>query len=261
MPAIGSRLESRLQAVEAWYRLKAGLQTQRTDSQLSFQTHSKSGGQSVPGSVRSLLSFLALLVSLMPLAGAETTSTNESASSTALVATTVEPLDDKQALALGDRVSFRILEEPEEPKILTVADSGELEVPYIGRVQAADKTCRALAVEIKALLEKDYYYQATVVLAVDLLSKNRGRVYVFGQLRGSGPLDLLNDEVLTLSKAILRAGGFSDFADRRHVRLTRKSGQTFMVDVAEILEKGRAEKDQKLQPDDLIYVPSRLVNF
>src|SRR5437773_5957292 len=36
-----SRLESRLQAVGAWNRLKAGLQTRRTHAQQIFQTRSK----------------------------------------------------------------------------------------------------------------------------------------------------------------------------------------------------------------------------
>jgi hypothetical protein len=33
------------------------------------------------------------------------------------------------------------------------------------------------------------------------------------------------------------------------------------VDVAEILERGKTEKDLKLEPGDLIFVPSRLINF
>jgi protein involved in polysaccharide export with SLBB domain len=73
--------------------------------------------------------------------------------------------------------------------------------------------------------------------------------------------------VFTLSKALLRAGGFGDFADKKHVKLTRKPGpgendnKIFVVDVAEILERGKTEKDLKLEPGDLIFVPSRLINF
>jgi len=33
------------------------------------------------------------------------------------------------------------------------------------------------------------------------------------------------------------------------------------VDMVQILEKGRADKDVTLQPDDLIIVPERLINF
>jgi protein involved in polysaccharide export with SLBB domain len=196
-------------------------------------------------------------------------------------------LDDKHKLAIGDRLSFRIVEDEDNPKPLFVTDSGEVEVPYIGRVPAENKTCRQLAAEIKTALEKEYYYQATVVLAVDLMSKSHGRVYLVGAVRLPGPVELPSDEVLTLSKAILRAGGFTDFADRRHVKVTRKDTtgkdttgkeatakdvgakdatgkddkRTFTVDVGEIFDKGKIETDLTLEPGDLIYVPDRLIRF
>jgi protein involved in polysaccharide export with SLBB domain len=122
-------------------------------------------------------------------------------------------------------------------------------------------------VEIKAQLEKEYYYQATVILAVDQLNKSRGKVYLVGQIRVAGPLDIPSDEEFTLSKAILRAGGFSDFADKKHVKVTRKGdtpnaeNQILTVDVAEIFERGKTGKDVRLRVDDLIYVPARLVNL
>lgn len=176
-------------------------------------------------------------------------------------------LDDKHALAIGDHVSFRIEEDQEEPKALVVADSGELEVPYVGRVIAENKTCRQLARELKAALEKKYYYQATVIIAVDQMAKSRGKVYVVGPVRAPGPQEVPSDEVLTLSKAIMRAGGFNDFADKHNVKVTRKgrSGdlgkKIFTVDVGQIFDKGKVELDLPLEPDDLILVPERLVRF
>jgi polysaccharide biosynthesis/export protein len=180
-------------------------------------------------------------------------------------------LDDKYKLAIGDRLSFRILEDEEDPKPLFVTDSGDLEVPYIGRVPAAGKTCRQLAVEIKIALEKDYYYQATVIIAVDLMSKSTakslGRVYLVGAVRLPGPVELPTDEVLTLSRAVLRAGGFTDYADRRHVKVTRNDDtakdkkKTFVVDVGDIFDKGKIETDLVLEAGDLIYVPDRLIRF
>ena len=65
--------------------------------------------------------------------------------------------DDKYKLRVGDRISLQILEDRDAPRSLVVADSGELDVPYVGRVAAADKTCKQLAEELKAQLEKEYY--------------------------------------------------------------------------------------------------------
>lgn len=176
-------------------------------------------------------------------------------------------LDDKHKLAIGDRLSFKIQEDEDDPKPMIVADNGEVEVPYIGRVHAENKTCKQLAAEIKVALEKDYYYKATVSIAVDQMAKTRGRVYLSGALRMPGPQEILSDETLTLSKAILRAGGVSDFADKKNVKITRKTGpgendrQTIVINITDILEKGKLDKDVELEPGDLILVPDRKIRF
>ena len=197
-------------------------------------------------------------------AGSSIGSTNSAVS---LGTNSMESLDDKYRLAIGDRLSFRIVEDEDDPKPLFVTDSGELEVPYLGRFPAEGKTCRQIAYELKNDLQKDYYYQATVIVAVDVMTKSRGKVYLVGPVRAPGPQDIPSDEVFTLSKAILRAGGFGDFADKHDVRVTRKGAagskqdQTFTVDVGQILEKGKTQKDMVLEPGDFIYIPERSVRF
>src|ERR1043166_1272735 len=181
-------------------------------------------------------------------------------------ATTVEPpttstvmrtnsmavLDDKKRLGSNDYVSFRVVEDRDnESQHLRVNDTGELEVPYIGLVPAAGRTCKELAYSIKALLEREYYYHATVILAVDRVSeKSRGKVYVYGNVKGQGPQEIPADETYTVSKAIIRAGGFGDFANKRKVRVTRKDGKNYIVDLKRVIEEGHSEEDVVLQPDD-----------
>jgi polysaccharide biosynthesis/export protein len=178
-------------------------------------------------------------------------------------------LDDTQSLGRGDRVSFRVIEDDEDPKSLIVTDAGDIEVPYYGLVRAEDKTPKKLAVEIKGLLEKSIYYQATVIIAVELLNKTRvlGKAYVTGQVRTPGAQDLLANETNTVSKAILKAGGFSDFADKRKVQVVRDAPpaaggkKVFTVNVADIWQKGQTDRDVVLQPEDTVFVPARLINF
>jgi protein involved in polysaccharide export with SLBB domain len=174
--------------------------------------------------------------------------------------------DDKYKLRVGDRVSLQILEDRDLAKSLMVADSGELDAPYVGRVAAADKTCKQLADELKTLLEKEYYYRATVIIALDAANRLLGRVYVWGQVRNQGPIEVAVNENLTASKAILRAGGFADFANRKKVKVLRASGtgagkQNYELNMIDILENGKTEKDLVLQSDDFVIVPSRLINF
>ena len=174
--------------------------------------------------------------------------------------------DDKYKLRIGDKVSFQILEDREAPKGLVLADSGELDVPYLGRITAAGKTCMQLAGEIKTQLEKEFYYRASVVLALDTANRVLGRVYVWGQVRNQGPIELELKENLTAGKAILRAGGFGDFANKKKVKVIRPGAnggpkQVFELNLVEILEDGQTEKDMLLQSDDSVIVGSRLINF
>jgi polysaccharide export outer membrane protein len=184
-------------------------------------------------------------------------------SSTVMRTNSMSVLDDKKKLGSNDYVSFRVVEDRDnESQRLRVNDNGELEVPYIGLIQAQGRTCKELAHVIKGSLEKEYYYHATVILAVDRVSeKSRGRIYVYGSVRGQGPQEIPADESYTVSKAVIRAGGFGDFANKRKVKVTRKNGKDFVVDLKRVIEEGHSEDDVVLEPDDQIYVPQRLINM
>jgi protein involved in polysaccharide export with SLBB domain len=176
-------------------------------------------------------------------------------------------VDDEHALAPGDRVSIQIIEDREPPKPLVVTDAGELDVPYLGRVSVAGKTCQEVAGQLKVMLEKDYYYRATVMVGLDQVNRIAGKVYVWGQVRTQGAIEIPVNENFTAGKAILRAGGFADFANKKKVKLVRsgKPGstdkQTFELNMVDILEDGKTEEDIVLQSDDFIIVPARLVNW
>lgn len=173
-------------------------------------------------------------------------------------------LDDKYVLAIGDRINFQVVEDQDDPKSIIVTDSGDIEVPYLGRFPAQGKTCQGLANQIKTELEKKYYYQATVVISVDAML-TRGMVYLVGAVRTPGPLEMPRNDVLTISKAILRAGGFTDFADAKGVRVTRQAAngtnEVFVMDVSRVLSKGKTEDDKLAEPGDLIYVPEKTFRF
>src|SRR5437763_15063447 len=91
--------------------------------------------------------------------------------------------------------------------------------------------------------------------------KPHSTIYVKGSVNGQGPQEIPADENYTVSKAIIRAGGFGDFANKRKVKVTRKNGQDFTIDLKRVIEEGRTDEDMVLQPDDQIYVPQRLINM
>jgi protein involved in polysaccharide export with SLBB domain len=177
-----------------------------------------------------------------------------------------DSLDDKRKLTIGDHISYRVIEDKNPAVSLVVTDAGDIEVPLLGRVAAAGKTCRELAYEMKPVLEKTYFYKATVIVALDMASmKSPGRIYVTGLVAAPGAQDMPPDEIYTLSKAVTRAGGVAQFGNDHRVKIVRREAdgttQSMEVDVGEILNKGRIDKDPVLMPNDLIVVPRKLINF
>jgi hypothetical protein len=137
------------------------------------------------------------------------------------------------------------------------------DVPLIGRVRAAGKSTDQLQADIKAQLEREYYYHATVIMGLDniALKASRGRVYVTGAVRAEGSVELPTDEPMTVSKAITKVGGFKDFANQSAVSIQRKGGppKGIRVDVKAI--KAGKVQDVPLQPEDMVVVPEKWVNF
>lgn len=215
------------------------------------------------------LTAMLLLTALFPVVGQGAKSENRgdeslTAPDGAIIQTnSMEFLDDKRPLLVGDRLSYRVVQERTEPRSTFVADSGEMEVPLIGRVSAAGKTCKQLATEIKKTLEKTYFFHATVIVSLDIASpKSKGTVFVMGAVRNQGMIEIPSDGTFTMSKAIMRAGGFTEFANQRKVKLIRKgeSGEPALYDVKGMLE-GKAEKDPILHVDDVVIVTENRIHF
>jgi len=179
--------------------------------------------------------------------------------------------EDKHILEPGEIISFQILEDKKPPISLVVTDSGEVHVPILGRVDASGKTCQELAASLKALFEKDYFYRATVIVGLDTMNKPDkmvkviGHVLIWGEVHSQGSIDLLAGHPLTISEAILRVGGVTENADKKKVKIIRSDGhgstRMIEVNVFDIMEKGKTEKNITVEPNDYIIVLPRLIRF
>ena len=178
------------------------------------------------------------------------------------------PIDPNHKLGRGDVLTYYVREDREDPSKIPpviVTDSGEVELPPLGRVRAAGKTVSQLTAEVKSQLEQKYYWpgHATVVLGLnsEAVRSSRGRVYIVGPVKSEGAVDLPVDGELTVSNAIAKCSGFKDFASKK-VRVFRKGGPAdgIEVDVGRV-NKGRLDEDVVLQPDDRIVVKEKIFNL
>jgi protein involved in polysaccharide export with SLBB domain len=189
----------------------------------------------------------------------------------------MERLDATTTLIVTDKISFRIVEENAPPISLRVQDSGDIQAPHVGLVRAAGKTPKALAYEIKKGLEGSYFRVATVIIALDERQQVRGQgrnqdgtpmevefFTIFGQVIRQGKYELPFNEDVTVSQAVLRAGGFSQFAKATEVRVIRKTPQgnkAIKVNVDAIMTRGELERDIYIRNNDVIIVKESIAKF
>ncbi len=215
-------------------------------------------------------------------APAQDTSSDSAARAIVSRTNSMDVLDNNRRLAVGDLLSYRVVEDRKSAvSSLIVTDSGQVEVPLVGRVNAKGKTCKAVATEIKTLLEKDYYHQATVIIALNFTgysdigrggksyAATQDQVTIMGAVGQAGRIILPPAETdYTLSQAILDAGGLGRFANAKKVQVVRRTNpkdrtqiQRYIINLHAIMKKGRLEEDIVLQPNDVVIVPEKFLNF
>lgn len=81
------------------------------------------------------------------------------------------------------------------------------------------------------------------------------RVYIIGHVGRPGAVNLPSQEVLTVSKSVSLAGGFSQYAKQSDVQLMRAGKRVQVVDVRAILTGDPKVQDPVLEPGDTVFVP------
>lgn len=85
-----------------------------------------------------------------------------------------------------------------------------------------------------------------------------GFVTVLGEVVNPGPVNMPPTMDLTVTKALQLAGNTKPFANKRNVLVTRRAEDGSLsrkeVDIIEIGEEGRIDKDIVLRPGDVVYV-------
>jgi polysaccharide export outer membrane protein len=127
-----------------------------------------------------------------------------------------------------------------------VDEAGQISMPYIGNIQAAGLTTVALKQRIESSYKGRGIYSTP---NVTIYTREVRFVNVTGEVRVPQRVPYTKD--LTALGAIAACGGFTDFANRRKVRLLR-GGQLIEFNATSILQD--PSKDIPLSPDDKIQV-------
>jgi polysaccharide export outer membrane protein len=161
----------------------------------------------------------------------------------------VPSMDTSDLLRGGDTLIIRLTGVPTPDQGIfevKIDEGGKISMPHIGSLPAANST----TVQLKKIIEETYVKEEIFTnpnVTVDL--KEQRFVDVTGEVRMPQRVPYTKD--LTAMGAVAACGGFTDFANRRRVRLTQ-AGVTREFNAKDIqADQGR---DIKLKPNDKIQV-------
>lgn len=159
---------------------------------------------------------------------------------------------DDVPMRSGDQVSIRLAGVPQEDISqvsgnYTVDGSGNINLPYIGKIHAAGLRQADVQNSIEGAYKTRGIYSAPIVTVSVQFDR---LVDIEGDVRSPQRVRYTPD--LTLLGAISAAGGFTDYADQTKVCILRNGGRTF-VNLKKVRQN--IEADPPLQPGDKVSVP------
>ena len=183
------------------------------------------------------------------------------------VTTLRQPLDGKPRVRPGVGLIVQVTTQGEKPVLMEalVDMQGYLTLSYLLRepLYCNDLDLESCRLKITAAY-KQYIKDPQVTLRFAPWDTKTGvspygTVLVMGEVSNPGPVNVPATMDLTVTKALVAAGNLKRFGNKSKIRVSRLNADgtcsTTIVDLTEIAEKGRIDKDMLLRPGDVVNVP------
>jgi polysaccharide biosynthesis/export protein len=136
---------------------------------------------------------------------------------------------------------------PQEHRV-TIKEDGTIALPYFPSIPAAGKTTKELEQIIHEKYVPDYYKTLGVTVEPDIRF-----YYVGGEVQKPDRHEYIGGT--TVTRAIQSSQGFTEYANRKKIKLIRTNGKVETVNWNVASE--HPEKDPEVYPGDKIEVPRR----
>ena len=171
----------------------------------------------------------------------------------AVSAATSGSVPETEVLRVGDSLTITFTDTPVPIPNFDekIREDGTITLTLNKTFTAAGKSRGDLEKEIRACYVPNYYKYMTVTVKQQ---PDTRWYYVNGEVKM--PNRQIYAGRITVLKAIASVGGFTDFANKKKVKLTRVDGRTQTVNCNKALEN--PSLDPEIYPGDTVHVPRRL---
>ena len=172
-------------------------------------------------------------------------------SSPAFVPSSNVPVGPDYVVGPGDEIKINVWGKIEGTWRVTIDRDGNITLPKAGVIGVTGLTFD----QLKDLLYKEFSkYYTGFEMNVSMGALRSMRVYVVGNAQNPGAYTV--SALSTIVNALLQSGGPSKSGTMRDIQLKR-NGQTIVhFDLYDLLLKGDKSKDERLLPEDVIFIPS-----
>ena len=150
-----------------------------------------------------------------------------------------------------DKLSIRVFQEEDLSTVSRVDSKGTVTLPLVGEVRVSGLTLSDAERAIESAY-KDGRFLRTPEVTVSVEESAARLVSIQGQVKNPGRYPLPVESSVTVLDLVTRAGGFTDTAQGKAVRVTRilpdGSTRVITLDVPESLIKGQGELQGKRPP-------------
>ena len=176
-------------------------------------------------------------------------------------ATSFGVVDPDYLIGPGDEIIVMLWGETQFRQVMTVDREGFVFVPEIGQVFVNGLNLNLLESKLFRVLSQSYASlnpsgrKATTFLDISLGNLRPLRIQVLGEIKQPGAYTV--SPSATLFSALYYFNGPTELGSLRDIRLIRNNKQIISIDFYDYLLTGKKPKDEKLQLDDIIFIPKR----
>jgi polysaccharide biosynthesis/export protein len=128
------------------------------------------------------------------------------------------PVPPEYRLGPGDKLRVEVYRDAQLSQSVQVRPDGKITLPLVGDLEASGRTPVELRDAVTGALKE---FMNNPVVTVIVVEATAASAYVIGGVNHPGAVSLQGN--LTVLQALALAGGLTDFADRKNIRVLRKA--------------------------------------
>ncbi len=171
----------------------------------------------------------------------------------------LEVLNGKYIISPPDVIQIVVSDNPELTITSVIRPDGNIFIPIVGDVYVDGLTTLEIRSKVHALMGRYLKGLPKESVSVQVVGFNSKKVYVYGY--GSGIMSIPFTGDITVLDAVTQSAMLVGTSNKRKVKVIRgesdpsKKPQRLVLNLNDIIKKGRTEENIVLRPNDIVYIP------